>query len=100
MRADDDVQGLRRGEVVTHGADAAQALHHHRQLPVRAALHELLEAAELDDVQAHLMHAVVGVEQDRDLAVTLDARHGIDGHAAQALGIGGGFELDLHVIAA
>jgi hypothetical protein len=32
-------------------ADAAQALHHHRHLPVGPALDEDLEAAELDDVQ-------------------------------------------------
>jgi hypothetical protein len=42
--------------VVRHRADAAQPLHHHRHFPVRPALDELLEAAEFDDVQAHLLH--------------------------------------------
>ena len=41
--------------MVRHRADAAQALHHHRHFPVWPALDEFLEAAELDDVQAHLM---------------------------------------------
>jgi hypothetical protein len=40
--------------VVAHRADAAQALHHHRQLPEGPALDEALEAAELDDVQPRL----------------------------------------------
>jgi hypothetical protein len=83
-------------EVVANGTDAAQALHHHRQLPERPALHELLEAAELDDVQSHLMDAVVRVEQDRHLAVALDAGHGVDRDAAHAGLRCCGFEVDLH----
>ena len=96
MRADHAVHRLRRREVMRDGADAAQALHHHGHFPVRAAFDEFLEAAELDDVQAHLLHAVVGVEQDRHLAVALDARHGVDGDAAEAGGRGGGFEIEAH----
>ena len=70
--------------MVAHGADAAEPLHHDRHFPVRAALDEFLEATEFDDVQAHLVHLVVIVEQDRDLAMALDPRHGIDGDAALA----------------
>ena len=93
---DDDVERLGRGEMVAHRADAAQPLHHHRQFPVGPALDEALEAAELDDVQPHLVHAVVGVEQDGDLAVPLDAGHGVDRDAAQSGGLGGGFEFEGH----
>jgi prolyl-tRNA editing enzyme YbaK/EbsC (Cys-tRNA(Pro) deacylase) len=77
--------------MVRHRADAAQPLHHHRHLPVRAAADEGLEAAELDDVQPRLAHAVVLVEQQRHLAVALHARQRVDGDAAQAAcGSGGG----------
>ena len=54
-----------------------------------------LEAAELDDVQPHLLHALHVVEQDGHLAMALDARDGVDGHASQTLrdsGAGGGFK--------
>jgi hypothetical protein len=77
-------------------ADAAQPLHHHRHFPIRPALDEFLEAAKFDDVQAHLMHVVVFVEQQRDLAVTFDARDRFDGDAAQGFGMGGGFEFAVH----
>ena len=92
-RADDLVQRLGRGQVMRHRADAAQALHHHRHFPIRPALDEFFEAAEFDDVQAHLMHLVVLVEQDRDLAVAFDARDRVDGDAAQFFGMGGGFQI-------
>ena len=96
--ADDEVERLARREVVRDRADAAQALHHHRHFPVRTALDEALEAAEFDDVQAHLVHLVVLVEQDGDLAVALHARHGVDGDAAQGTGVGGGgFEFEVHL---
>ena len=88
-RADHMVQRLARRQVVRHRADAAQPLHHHRHLPVGPALDELLEAAEFDDVQPHLLHLVLRVEQDRHLAVTLDTRHRVDGDTAQAVGDGG-----------
>jgi hypothetical protein len=86
LDAEHHVQRLGGGEVVRDRADAAQALHHDRHFPVGAALDEFFEAAEFDDVQAHLMHLVVVVEQDGDLAVALDPRHGIDGDAAQLFG--------------
>ena len=69
--------------MVRYRADAAQALHHHRHFPVGPALDEFLEAAEFDDVQADLVYLVVFVQQQRDLAVALDAGHRIDGHPAQ-----------------
>ena len=71
--AGDDVHRLGGGEMMADRADAAQPLHHDRNFPVRPALDEGLEAAELDDVQADLMDPVVLVEQDRDLAVAFDA---------------------------
>ena len=91
-RADDLVERLAGREVVADRADAAEALHHDRHFPVGPALDELLERAELDDVQARLLDVAVFVEQQRDLAVALDARQRFDHHAAQAFGVGGGLE--------
>ncbi len=91
-RAHHLVERLAGREVVADRADAAQALHHHRHFPVRAALDELLERAELDDVQACLLHVVVMIEQQRHLALALDARRRFDDYATQAFGFGGGFE--------
>jgi hypothetical protein len=96
LRADHQVERLGGRELVRHRADTAQALHHDRHLPVGASLDELLEPAELDDVQAHLLHPVVFVEQDRHLAVPLDARHRVDGDATQALRGGGSLEIESH----
>ena len=64
-------------------ADAAQALHRDRHFPVRPPFDEDLEAAKLDDVQADLMDPILLVEQDRHLAVPLDAGHRLDRDAAQ-----------------
>ena len=94
--ADDRVERLRRREVVAHRADAAQPLDHHRHFPVRAALDELLEAAKLDDVQPHLVHALLLVEEQRHLAVALDARDRVDRHAAEVLRVGGRFQRERH----
>jgi HAMP domain-containing protein len=91
-RADHLVERLAGREVVAHRADAAQPLHHHRHFPVRPALDELLERAELDDVQARLLDVVVLVHQQRDLAVALDARQRLDHDSAQLLGVGGGLQ--------
>jgi hypothetical protein len=91
-RAHHLVERLAGREVVADRADAAQPLHHHRHFPVRPTLDELLERAELDDVQARLLDVVVLVHQQRDLAVALDARQRLDHHAAQLLGVGGGFQ--------
>ena len=81
--AGDEVHRLGRGEEVADRADAAEPLHRDRHLPVRPALDEDLEAAKLDDVQPDLMDAVLVVEQDRHLAVALDAGDRLDGDAAQ-----------------
>ena len=94
--AEHHVHRLRRRQVMRHRADAAQPLHHHRHFPVGPAFDELLEAAKLDDVQPHLLHAALFVEQDRHLAMALDTGHGVDGHAAQALRRSGGFEIEAH----
>ena len=56
------------------------------------ALNEFFKAPEFDDVQANLMHLVMLVEQDGDLAVALDPGDGINGNATQSLGMFSGFE--------
>ncbi len=96
LDAENHVQRLRCRQVVRHRTDAAQALHHHRHFPVGAALDEFFEAAKFDDMQAHLMHLVVVIQQDRHLAVALDARYGIDRDAAEFFGGEGGFEFECH----
>ena len=78
-RADDDVHGLGRGQVVADRADAAEPLDEDRGLPVGPALDEALEAAELDDVEAGLGHLAGVVELDGDLAVALDPGDRFDG---------------------
>jgi hypothetical protein len=82
-RSGDDVHRLAGGDVMADRADAAQALHGDRHFPVRSAFDEDFEAAELDDVEADLMDPVLLVEQDRDLAVPLDAGHRFDRDLAQ-----------------
>jgi len=76
--------------LVGHRADPAQALDHHWNLPVRSTFNELLEASELNDVQARLLHTVLVVEKERHLAVALYARHHLDRDSAQAFGSDGG----------
>jgi len=93
---DDLVHGLGGGQVVGYRADAAQALHHHRDLPIGPALDELLEAPEFDDVQTGLLDAVILVQQQGDLAMALHPGEGLDGDPAQGLGAGGGFEFGDH----
>ena len=94
--ADHRVEGLGGGQVVAHRADAAQALHHHRHFPVGAALDELLEAPELDDVQPRLFHVAGLVEQQGDLAVAFHPRDGVDGDPAQVFPVDGGFQFEAH----
>ena len=65
--------------MVTDEADSADPLHQHRRLPEWVALNELLEAAELDDMQPGVDDVVVVVEVHGDLAVSLDPGDGIDG---------------------
>ena len=47
-------------------------------LAVRAALAELLEAAELDDVKLGVGHVALVVHEDADLGVALDAGHWVN----------------------
>ena len=82
--------------MVAHRADAAEPLHHHRHFPVGASLDEFLEAAEFHDVQPDLVHALLVVEQQRHLAVTFDARYGIDRHAPEPFRMLGGLEVEGH----
>ena len=79
-RADADhvVERFRATQMVTDEADSADPLHQHRRLPERVALDELLEAAELDDMQPGVDDVVVVVEVHGDLAVALDPGDGID----------------------
>src|SRR6185312_13192357 len=65
-------------QMVTDKADSADPLHQHRRLPEWVALNELLEAAELDDMQPGVDDVVVVVEVHGDLAVALDPGDGID----------------------
>ena len=95
-RPDDHVERLGGRKVMADRTDAAQPLHHHRHFPVGSALDELLEAAELDDVQPDLVHMVVLVEQQRDLAVAFDARDRIDRDAPQIIGTECRFEVGSH----
>jgi hypothetical protein len=70
---------------MAHGANAAEALHEDRHFPEGTAFDEALEAAELHHVEAGPLDPVVGVEQEGDLAVTFDSRHGLDDHAFQLM---------------
>ena len=92
--AGDEVHRLGRRDEVADRTDAAEALHRDRHLPVRPALDEDLEAAELDDVEPDLMNPVLLVEEDRHLAVPLDAGDRLDGDATQLLRRLGGFEVE------
>src|SRR6185312_9996878 len=65
-------------QMVTDKADSADPLHQHRRLPEWVALNELLEAAELDNMQPGINDVVVVVEVHGDLAVALDPGDGID----------------------
>ena len=91
--AGDEVHRLGGGEVVADRADAAQALHRDRHLPIRPAFDEDLEATKLDDMEADLMDAILFVEQDRHLAVPFDAGHRFDGDATQLVRRFRGFEI-------
>src|SRR5262245_12229331 len=61
-------------------ADAADASTQPGHLPERATLAELLETAELGDVEPGVGHLPGVIEVDRDLGVPLDAGHRVDHH--------------------
>ena len=92
--AGDQVHRLGRRQEVADRTDAAQPLHGDRDLPVRPALDEDLEAPELDDMEPDLMNPVLLVEEDRHFAVALDAGDRFDGDAAQLVRRLRGFEVE------
>ena len=79
------VAGLGGGDQVADRADAADARHQRRHLVKRAALAQLLEAAELGDVKAGFLDPAIVVQVKRDLGVAFDARNRIDDDATALL---------------
>src|ERR1017187_4304308 len=71
-RGQDAVAGLGRRDQVAHRADPADARHERRHLRERPAFAQLLEAAELGDVELRVFDAAVLAEKQRDLGVALD----------------------------
>ena len=63
---------------MAHRADAADARHQRRHLVKRPAFAELLEAAELGDVEVGFLDVALLVQMDRDLGVALDAGDRVD----------------------
>ena len=92
--AGDNIHRLGRCEQMADRADAAEALPRDRNLPIRPAPDEDLEAAELDDVQPDLMDPVLLVEEDRHFPMALDAGDRLDGDAAKLVRRLGGFEVE------
>ena len=83
LHADKLVHRLGRRQLMTDRADPAQALHYERHFAVRAALNEFFEAAKLDDVETCLVDMIFFIQQQRDLAVPLDPRDGIDSNTPE-----------------
>ena len=82
MRNPDGHDGLAclgRGNQVRDRANAADARHQARHLVERAAFGELLKAAHLRHVEVRVLHLALAVQLDGDLAVSFQARYGIDG---------------------
>ena len=77
----DGVARLGRGQQMADRADAADARGDAGHLAVGPALAELLEAAELDDVELGVGHVAGVVHENADLGVALDAGHGINDNA-------------------
>ena len=75
------VQGLGGRQVMGLGADAADAGRQVRHVLGRPAHAELLEAAQLRDLQIGVGHVALLVEEDVDLAVAFQPRDGVDGNA-------------------
>ena len=72
------VEGLRRGHVVGHGADAADARGDLRHVLGAPSLDELLEAAQLRDLEVGPVDTAVGIEEDVYPPVSLEPCHGVD----------------------
>ena len=85
---------------MAHRTDAAGARGERRHFAVGPPLAELLEAAELREVEARALHLACVGERERDAGVALDAGDGVDGDDA-AHGVGtrvmGSFRLGLQV---
>ena len=73
------VQRLGGRHVVGLGADAANAGRQVGHVLGRPAHAELLEAAQLRDLQVGVGHVALVVEEDVDLAVAFQPRDGVDG---------------------
>ena len=86
FKRQDRVPGLGRGHQVADRADPADSSGDPGHLPERSSLAELLEAAELRDVESGVGHLPRLVEVDGDLRVPLDPRHRVDDdHSAHRL---------------
>ena len=80
LDAEHGVDGLGGRHVVSLRAHAADARRDARQLLDRAADAEALEPAQLRDLEVDVLDLVVVVDEDLDLAVTLETGDGIDGY--------------------
>jgi len=76
----DLVDGLGGGHVVGLGTHAADTRRDTRQLFDRTPEAEALEAAQLGDLEVDVLHLVVVVDEDLDLAVTFEPGDGIDAY--------------------
>ena len=74
------VQGLGGRQVMGLGADAADPRRQVRHVLGRPAHAELLEAAQLGNLQVGVGHVALVVEEDVDLAVTFQPGDGINGN--------------------
>jgi hypothetical protein len=72
------VEGFRRGHVMGHGADAADARGDLRHVLGAPPLGELLEAAQLRDLEVGPVDTTVGIEEDVYLPVPLKPCQRVD----------------------
>src|SRR5690349_6666565 len=72
------VASFRGGDEMANGANAANPRHEGRHLGERPAFTELLEAAELRDVEMRIFHHSVGAKVKRYLRVPLDPGYRVD----------------------
>src|SRR5689334_1558206 len=76
--AHDGFARLRRGDQMADRADAADARRDRRHFVIRPPFAELLEAADLRDMELRIGNLPIIVEMDGDLGMTLDARDRIN----------------------
>ena len=72
------IESLGSRHVVGHGADPADTRGDLGHVLGPAALGELLEPPQLGDLKVGPVHAAVGVQEDLDAAVALQAGYGVD----------------------